>query len=451
MMRLTPIPLFKHPLGRTAGLLLSAAAALMLTACGNSHPTSDASQPSGATHPQEKSPGKSPEKGAEKPGHGHNQGNRFASMMGGPLKVSVVTPEIATVPITMTAAGTLASPNAVTLTPQVSGTIESVHVRSGQQVTKGTLLFTLDDQPFRTALRSAEAKRVGDAAQLRYAEQQVKQLTPLVKKEYVTRQSFDQAVATANAAQAQLAQDDAAIETARINLGYTVIRAPIDGRLGEITLQPGNLVVANNTALTTLVSNRVLLVNFSLPQAVLEPLRQEWPGFGQQQPGSAQEKAPAITILDEHAIRQISQGVLSFVDNSISTTTGTIRLQGTIDNLQGTLWPGQFVTAQLTLGQISNAQLIPAAAVQLSDQGDYVLVAKQGKAEMVPVKPLRTEGMHAVLPADALPADAQVIYPLPSRIAPGSAIEIARPEPAEPRPTGEARTPEGAHPPVGHP
>ncbi len=424
---------------RTALFSMLMSTALLLAGCGSSEPPKKAAQPS-AEHGGGSAHGKPPS----------GERGRF-DMMGGPLKVQVLHPTTATVPITMTAAGTLASPNAVTLTPQVSGTIRSVRVRSGEQVTRGTLLFTLDDQPFRTALRSAEAKRVGDSAQLRYANQQVEQLTPLVKKEYVTRQSFDQAVATANAAQAQLAQDDAAIETARINLNYTEIRAPIDGRLGEISLQPGNLVVANSTALSTLVSNRVLLVNFSLPQAVLDPLRREWPGLGQAAQ-SPDTPAPRVEVLDEHATERLGQGVLSFVDNSISASTGTIRLQGTIDNTQGTLWPGQFVTARLTLGDIPNAQLIPAAAVQLSDQGAYVYVLKNGKAEMTTIKPARTEGTQAVLPADSLPADAEVIYPLPSRIAPGSAAQKATAEPTHSEKSGADQphspspSPTGGHP-----
>ena len=401
--------MIRRQLRRTALIVVVLASPLWLAGCGSSTPPDQ----------------------AKKSEHGHGKiesarDARFAAMMGGPLKVNIITPKTATVPITMTAAGTLASPNAVTITPQVSGTISAVHARSGQQVRKGALLFTLDDQPFRSALRSAEAKRAGDAAQLRYAEQQVNQLTPLVKKEYVTRQSFDQAVATANAARAQLAQDDAAIETARINLAYTEIRAPIDGRLGEISLQPGNLVVANSTALTTLISNRRLLVNFSLPQAVLTPLRTEWPGLGQAEPPRSGE-APAITILDEQAEKPLGHGFLSFVDNSISSNTGTIRLQGTIDNAEGTLWPGQFVTARLTLGKIPDAQIVPAAAVQLGDRGAYLYVLKDGKAEMMPVTPARTEGTQAILPANSLPAGTEVIFPLPSRIAPGSPAEKAEP------------------------
>ena len=341
-------------------------------------------------------------------------------------KVSVITPSVRTVPITMTAAGTLASPNAVTLTPQVSGTIDAVHVQSGQQVEKGDLLFSLDAQPFETALLSARAKLEGDRAQARYAAQQVKQLKPLVEKEYVTRQSYDQAVATAMAANALIAQDEAAIQTAQINLAYTKIRAPITGRLGEISLQPGNLVVANNTALTTLVSNRELLVNFSLPQSVLQTLRKEWPGLGQTMPGEKSVPPPTVEVLDEHADLVLGKGYLSFIDNSISAGTGTIRLQGLIDNLDGSLWPGQFVTARLTLGQIPDAQVLPAAAVQIGDQGMFVYLYKNGKVEMQTVSPARNTSNEAALPAGSLPADAKVIYPLPARIAPGMAVALEK-------------------------
>lgn len=338
--------------------------------------------------------------------------------------VSVITPVIRDEPITKTAAGTLASPNAVTLTPQVSGTIKTVHVRSGQEVKKGDLLFSLDAQPFETALRSAKAKLDGDRAQALYASQQVQQLKPLVEKEYVTRQSYEQAVATATAAKSQILQDKAAIETAQINLEYTQIRAPITGRLGEISLQPGNLVVANNTALTTLVSNRQLLVNFSLPQTVLTDLRQEWPGLGQTPAGEHTPAAPEVVILDEQADHVIGQGHLSFIDNSISANTGTIRLQGLIDNPKGTLWPGQFVTARLTLGKIHNAQIIPASAVQVGDQGNYVYVLTDGSAQMKAINPVLNTPSDAVLGADTLPANTQIIYPLPSRISPGMPVRL---------------------------
>ncbi|MGC8697375.1 MAG: efflux RND transporter periplasmic adaptor subunit [Halothiobacillus sp.] len=346
--------------------------------------------------------------------------------MMGPTQVTVVEPTIRTEPITMTAAGTLSSPNAVTLTPQVSGTIQSVPVQSGQKVTQGTLLFTLDAEPFRTALNSAEAKLAGDRAQANYADQQVKQLTPLVQKEYVTRQSFDQAVATAMAAHALIAQDQAAIQTAKINLSYTQIRAPITGRLGQISLQAGNLVVANSTALTTLVSTQKLLVNFSLPQSVLNDLRTEWPSLGQPvAAGQTAPTAPRVEVLDEHAKNVLADGVLNFIDNSISATTGTIRLQGVVENPEDALWPGQFVTARLTLGTIPNAQIIPAGAVQLGDQGAFVYVLKNNKAQMQPITPLRTLATEVALASGSLPTDAEIIYPLPARIAPGMAVARA--------------------------
>ncbi|HUN00629.1 MAG: hypothetical protein B7X12_07645 [Halothiobacillus sp. 20-53-49] len=373
------------------------------------------------TAPQEKDAAKNTQKD---PSQTPKPAGRAAMMgMMGPTQVTLVQPTTRTEPITMTAAGTLSSPNAVTLTPQVSGTLQSVPVQSGQKVTQGTLLFTLDAEPFRTALNAAEAKLAGDRAQAHYADQQVKQLTPLVQKEYVTRQSYDQAVATAMAANALIAQDQAAIQTAKINLSYTQIRAPISGRLGQISLQPGNLVVANSTALTTLVSTQKLLVNFSLPQSVLNELRTEWPSLGQPVPaGQTAPPAPRVEVLDEHAKQVLGEGFLSFIDNSISATTGTIRLQGLVENPHDALWPGQFVTARLTLGTIKDAQIIPAGAVQLGDQGAYVYILKDNKAEMHPVSPLRTQATEVALAAASLPPDTKIIYPLPSRIAPGMAV-----------------------------
>lgn len=362
------------------------------------------------------------EKQAEAPANGRG-GRR--GMMGGPQPVTVVRPTVKTVPVTATAAATLASPNAVTLTPQVSGTLQSVHVVSGQRVTAGTLLFTLDAAPFRSSLNAAEAKLKGDLAQARYTAQQVKQLTPLVEKDYVTRQSYDQAVASAQAANAQVAQDQAAIQTAKINLSYTEIRAPISGRLGEISLQPGNLVQANSTALTTLVSIQKLLVNFSLPQRVLNDLRKEWPGLGQpDDAGGKSVPGPRIDILDEQAEHILGHGRLTFVDNAINPTSGTIRLQGLIDNPTGQLWPGQFVTARLTLRTIPNAEVVPATAVQLGDQGSFVYVVRHDKAETLPVQPLHTLATEVALPGGSIPADTQIIYPLPGRIAPGMAVRV---------------------------
>lgn len=417
------------------GLLLLSLTGTLLSGCSDKAADTPATSPGAQEKPPtekstadkatiaksegEKSAG---EKHAEAPANGPG-GRR--GMMGGPQPVTVVRPTVKTVPVTATAAATLASPNAVTLTPQVNGTLQSVHVLSGQAVKAGQLLFTLDAAPFRTALNAAEAKLKGDLAQARYTAQQVKQLTPLVEKDYVTRQSYDQAVASAQAANAQVAQDQAAIQTAKINLSYTEIRAPISGRLGEISLQPGNLVQANSTALTTLVSIQKLLVNFSLPQRVLNDLRKEWPGLGQpDDAGGKSVPGPLIDILDEQAEHLLGHGRLTFVDNAINPTSGTIRLQGLIDNTTGQLWPGQFVTARLTLRTIPNAEVVPATAVQLGDQGSFVYVVRHDKAETLPVQPIHTLATEVALPGGSIPADTQIIYPLPGRIAPGMAVRI---------------------------
>lgn len=459
-----------HPIRTPASLRAALTAlsfmlgALLLAGCSDKpaeHAPPDAAK-QGASDTEHADAKKSPPTSHDKKRTEHSPASpqERRGAMRGQMTVSVVHPIVKTVPITTTAAATLASPNAVTLTPQVSGTLKSVHVVSGQRVKAGQLLFSLDAAPFRTALSAAEAKLKGDIAQARYTAQQVKQLTPLVEKDYVTRQSYDQAVASAQAASAQVAQDQAAVQTARINLSYTEIRAPISGRLGEISLQPGNLVQANNTALTTLVSIRELLVNFSLPQRVLSDVRREWPGMGQP---SAQGKPPApgprIDILDEQAAQVLGSGYLSFVDNTINPTTGTIRLQGLIDNPAGRLWPGQFVTARLTLREIPHAEVLPATAVQLGDQGSFVYVVRHDTVETLPIEPLHTLATEVALPAGSIPLDAQVVYPLPGRIAPGMTVHVRPPHApaaggghghiAPDTDDGQTRQPQGAAPDTG--
>lgn len=347
------------------------------------------------------------------------------AMMGGGMKVEVIHPDVRNVPITTTAAGSLSSSHTINIAPQVTGLLNAVEARSGEQVRKGQILFRIDPASYRADLTSAEAKLKGDIAQQRYAEEQVRQLKPLVAKDYVTRQTFDQAVATAQAARAQVAQDQASIRTARLNLSYTVIRAPIDGRLGEVSLQAGNLVQANSTTLVTLRAIDPLWVNFTLPQSILPKLQRIWPGLGvNNQPG------PALEILSEDASTKLGKGHLSFADNTVSDTSGTIKLQGVVQNPDGRLWPGQFVTVRLTTGTIDNGVVIPAAAVQIGNDNNYVYVVRDGKVAMQTIHQKLTVGTQAVLASDGLTPKSQVIFPVPSRLRPGMPVTVKAKEPS---------------------
>lgn len=341
------------------------------------------------------------------------------AMMGGGMKVEVIHPVVRNVPITTTAAGSLSSSHSINITPQISGLLNAVEARSGEQVEKGQILFRIDPATYQADLTSAQAKLKGDVAQQHYAEEQVRQLKPLVAKDYVTRQTFDQAVATAQAARAQVAQDQAAIRTAKLNLSYTVIRAPIDGRLGEVSLQAGNLVQANSTSLVTLRAIDPLWVNFTLPQSILPKLQHIWPGLGvNNQPG------PSLEILSEDASNTLGKGHLSFADNTVSDTSGTIKLQGVVQNPNGRLWPGQFVTVRLTTGTIDNGMVIPAAAVQIGNDNNYVYVVRDGKVAMQAIHQKLTVGTEAVLASDELTSKSQVIFPVPSRLRPDMPVTV---------------------------
>ncbi|MEJ2479324.1 MAG: efflux RND transporter periplasmic adaptor subunit [Acidihalobacter sp.] len=329
------------------------------------------------------------------------------------LAVQTVRPATETVPVTATAAGTMSSPHSVTIVSQVTARLDKVWVHSGQTVEKGQLLFTLDAASYRAALTEAEAKLKGDEAQARYSAGQVESLKPLAAKDYVTRQTYDQAVATAQADRAQVAQDRAALETARLNLAYATLRAPIAGRLGVIALQPGNMVQANLTNLVTLKQMSPLLVNFALPQSMLSQVL-SLPKSGAN--GSLQ-------VMHEDTGQVIGTGHLTAVDNGVSSSTGTISLQGEVGNAHGRLWPGQFVTVRLQLRALKNAVVVPAGAVQPGQDGSFVYLVRSGKAVVQPVTVELTGADKAVIGKGVKSGD-EVIYPLPARIRPNAPVKV---------------------------
>lgn len=329
------------------------------------------------------------------------------------LAVQVVRPVSETVPLTVTAAGTMSSPHSVTITARITGRLDKVWVNSGQTVRKGQVLFTLDAAPYEAALAEAKAKLRGDEAQARYSAGQVESLKPLVAKDYVTRQTYQQAVATAQADRAQVTQDRAALETARLNLGYTTLNAPIAGRLGVIALQPGNVVQADTTSLVTLRQMSPLLVNFSLPQAMLQQvLTLTGSGLNGE-----------IEVMHEDLGTVLAKGHLKAVDNGVSASTGTISLQGEVDNAGHALWPGQFVSVRLRLGALTDALVLPAGAVQPGQDGTFVYVVQDGKAVVRKVTVRLTTATKAVI-EQGLGASDTVIYPLPARIRPNAPVKL---------------------------
>jgi multidrug efflux system membrane fusion protein len=328
------------------------------------------------------------------------------------VPVTVAAAQQRTVPFELAAPGVVEPLQTVAVQPQVNGLIEHIAFTEGQEVRKGQVLFQLDARPFQAALGQAQAALARDSAQAANAEQDVKRYAALAEKEYVTAQQYDQSRTTSAAAVATLAGSRAAVDQTRLNLQYATIRAPIAGRTGSLRVRAGNLVrTTDATALVTINQIRPILVRFAVPASNLGLIQRHRSG----DPPVHAEPAGGGTVSD---------GMLSFVDNAVDTTTGTILLKGSFPNTDGALWPGEFVNVRLSLYQDENALVVPASAVVSGQQGSFVFVVQSdGTAKTFPVKVERTSDSLAVLASGIKPGD-RVVTDGQLRLRSGSKVQI---------------------------
>ncbi len=280
-------------------------------------------------------------------------------------KVPVLVGEVVRrdAPDILTAIGNVEAYSTVSVRSQVAGLVLTAHFAEGQEVTKGQLLFSIDPAPFEMALRKAEANLLRDQALARNAEAEVRRYEELVQKDYVTRQQYDQARTDSEALQATLKADEAAVADAKLNLGYCSIRSPIDGRTGQMLVYPGNVVKANDTVLVNIGQIHPIYVGFAVPEQRLNNLRQ-----------SMARGKLAVRVAMPDGTEVPEEGVVSFVDNAVDETSGTIKLKATFANHASQLWPGQFVNVSVTLDVRRGSVMAPQAAIQTGQQGTYVFV-----------------------------------------------------------------------------
>jgi len=281
-----------------------------------------------------------------------------------PVSVGVVT--LRNLPMLLRGIGTVQAFNTDTIRSRVDGEIVGVHFVEGQEITAGTLLFQIDPRPYQAALTQAASAKAKDAAQLLSAEADLARYSRLLSSGFQTRQSYDQQKALVAQVQAMVAGDQAAVDTAELNLDYTRIRAPIAGRLGAQLVDVGNLVHASdNTPLVTINQVRPIFVSFALPQQTLDQIRQR------------QTAAPLkVEALSRDDKQVLAQGRLTFIDNAIDTTTGTIRLKAQFANQNERLWPGEFVNVRVVLGVREAVPAVPAQTVQQGPDGYFVYVVR---------------------------------------------------------------------------
>jgi multidrug efflux system membrane fusion protein len=330
---------------------------------------------------------------------------------GAPVRVATVSSR--TMPVELQAIGNVEAISSVSIKAQISGQLMAVHFKEGDFVKKGQLLFTIDRAPFEAALRQAEGTLAKDEAQALNTKLDAERYQGLGRQGVVSKQQVDAAGSAANAMAATVAADKAAVETAKINLEYTRIYSPINGRTGTIGVKEGNLVKANDVPiLVTINQIEPIYVSFAIPEQQLAELKQY---------------STAKTLKVDAAPQGSSQhfqGRLTFIDNSVDLTTGTIKLKATFDNAAHMLWPGQFADVKLTLKSQPNAIVIPTAALQTSQNGTFVFVVNQDlTAQPQPVKVGWNVGEDTVI-ASGLQPGQRVVTDGQLRLTPGAKVDI---------------------------
>jgi len=332
-----------------------------------------------------------------------------------PVPVSVAVAAQRTVPVMLRAIGNVDPYSSVAVKARVDGQIVEVNFQQGQAVREGEVLFRLDARPFQAALRQAEANLSRDTASRDQARSQERRYLDLLEKNFVSKEAYAQFRTNAETAEAQLKASQAALETARLNVEYCTIRSPIDGYVGRIMLQLGNLVKANDTnALVVINQVKPIYATFAVPEQGLSEIRRH-----------LAEGPLEVTVSSTDARRAtLATGRLVFVDNAVDVSTATIKLRAEFDNRDLALWPGQFVNVALKLYDQTNAIVVPSVAVQTGPQGEFVFVLKSdATAEVRKVAVARTEDDLTVI-ADGLAKGEQVVTRGQLRLVPGVKVVI---------------------------
>ncbi len=353
--------------------------------------------------------------GGQSPAGGGGKAGKGAK--GGAAPVLVAKVERKVVPLALEAIGAVEPIRSTAVRSQVTGTLRKRVIREGQDVREGELLLEIDPRPFRNALQSAEADLQKVRVQLETARAQVARYRSLTADQMVSKEQFEKINDAARALEAEALAVESRLATARIQLEYCSIRAPLAGRSGQITLHEGDIVRANDTGapLTTIHQLSPINVTFGVPQQYLGAL-QRYRAAGQL----------AVAATPPGADEKPELGELTFLDNAVESATGTLRLKAAFPNPAQRLWPGQFVTIAVTLAN-PEVLAIPSSALQTSQAGQYVYVVKADRtAELRPVVVERTVGAEAVI-TQGLAAGETVVTEGQLRVVPGRAVDVRDP------------------------
>jgi RND family efflux transporter MFP subunit len=349
------------------------------------------------------------------------------------------------VTVQIEATGTVSALSTVDVKPQISSVVTGVHVQEGQFVSKGQLLFTLDDRADRANLAKAEAQVLRDQATLADAQRQLARSQDLLEKNFISQGAVDTNQAQADAQRAALASDRAAADAARVAVSYARILAPSAGRVGQIQVFAGSSVSPTGSPMVTITQLDPIAVSFNLPQrnlgdalqALSAPAAKALP-----RPAAAADAPMAPgrvrALLPEG--RGTREGQLRFVDNIVDAASGTVKVKALFDNRDQALWPGAYVNVQLALGSLPGAVVVPQAAIVQGARGTAVFVADGNLAQIRPVTVLQSLGLEAAV-SGVHPGD-RVIVEGRQNVRPGSVLIERAPE----QRAGGGRAASGARP-----
>jgi len=384
-------------------------------------------------------------KGGKGKGKGKNAGNA------GPVPVEVAEAALKSVPVDITVVGNVEAYSVVTVRAQTGGMLNEVRFAEGDYVKKGDLLFVIDPKPLEgqmnsaranmskssALLKQAQAQLARDTASANYARDQAERYQKGVTEGVFAKEQGEQLKSAAAAlmqvleadrasissAEAQISADQSAINNLNIQIGYTTVEAQLEGRTGNILQKAGNIVTANTTDLATIYQVEPIYVTFAVPEARLGDIKRY-----------SEANKLTVTARAQDGSGGVETGQLTFIDNTVDTSTGTIKLKGTFPNKQHKLWPGQFVNVGLRLTTRNNAVVVPNQAVQTGQDGTYVYVVGEDRA--VSVRPVKTGPRidQDMVIDDGLKGGETVVTEGQLRLQPGSKVQVRGQQTGEGRP-----------------
>ncbi|REG83869.1 efflux RND transporter periplasmic adaptor subunit [Marinomonas pollencensis] len=323
----------------------------------------------------------------------------------------------ADVAVFLDALGTVKANTSVTVTSRITGEMQKVFFREGQYVTAGQLLAQIDDRSYQATLAQYQGELAQNAALLKSAQATLTRYQQLAKEDSISIQAVQEQAATVGQYQGIVATDKAQIDAAKLDIEYAKIHSPISGYTGLLDVDQGNLVTADSTSIVTVTQINPITVTFNIPQAQLQPVLQ----------GLRKKQLFEVTVFNQTGEQELAQGELTNISNSVDSDTGTVKLKAQFNNDNEILYPNQFVNVRMKVAQLTNAVVIPKAALQRNDEGDFVfIIAADNKVHKQTITTGPVDGEDRIVALTGVTAGDQLVTTGIDNLIEGSKVRVIK-------------------------